>query len=675
MQANYIAALTAEATDPIAQGNSRVARLLVAVPPDQNSQQLISQGKRLADMLRVDWGVVCVEPQTSPHRITPKRDQLSESFRFARSLGATCTILDGVRVADAIAAYAKLQQADRIVVGAPRRALWRWGKSTPSELIRLATEASIIVVPTNETARNKGDDNTFREPAPDNLGALISVSRYLRAVGLTGLCTAIAFPLFRYFDPVNIVMIYLLGATLAGLRLGRGPAALCAAANVVCFDFFFVPPRYSFYISESQYLVTMGAMLCIALVIANLMVSVRQQTDAACAREHRTALLYAMSRELVIAADIKEIVRIASRHISAVFESNAVVLPATVRGGQVVVEVEDEDVLEGLDRALVKWVVQNERNAGLGTNRSTDSTLLYVPLRGTQRIMGVLVVHPTEHSRLLLPDQGRLLELFTGQIALSLERAALAEMAEAAHVVAERAALRNTLLASLSHDLRAPLTAIASAGNIVSQTEYPLDNHRRMTLGRLVEEKARDMTTLLTNVLEMIRLESGLELLTADWHAVDELVGTALRYTQHRLSGYSVDVEIPLDLPEIHVDAPLVVQLFVNLLENALKYAPKGTHIEISATAEGDSVRLVVEDNGPGFGKRDPESLFGKFQRGRDESEVTGIGLGLAICRAIVTLHGGEIRAFNAIPSGARFEIVLRNQFLATKVEQAELNT
>ncbi len=499
-----------------------------------------------------------------------------------------------------------------------------------------------------------------RRIAPaDHLGRLKSLTLYLRAVGLTVLCTAIAFPLFRYFDPVNIVMIYLLGTTLAGLRLGRGPAALTAVANVILFDFFFVPPRYSFYIAESQYLFTIGVMLVIALVIANLMVSVRQQTEAADTREHRTALLYAMSRELAAAADIATMARIAARHISAVFQSRALVIALPPSGvPPAVSSLEDPDAVTLLlDDALIQWVAADRQSAGFGTTRSPESPLLYLPLCGALRTVGVLTIEAKNMARPLPPDQANLLEALAGQIAQSLERAQLASLAEEAHVAAERAALRNTLLASISHDLRAPLAAIAGAGNLVAQTEHRLDAHRRTTLGRLIEEKARDMTALLSNVLELMRLESGAGVVKADWISIEDLVGSALRYTAHRLTGWLVITDLPDDLPMIFVDASLVVQLIVNLLENVPKYTPPGTTITLSANSNGKVLTLLVQDNGPGFGARDPESMFGKFQRGREESEITGLGLGLAICRVISQLHGGAIRAANCVPHGARFEV------------------
>jgi len=462
------------------------------------------------------------------------------------------------------------------------------------------------------------------------------LARYLGGLGVSAVCTGIAYPLYPHFDPVNIVMLYLLGATVAGLRLGRGPAALTAIANAAAFDFFFVPPRYSFYVSETQYLFTLGVMLGVTFVISNLMVSVRRQTEAAAERERRTERLYAMSRELVVAADAPTIADVAARHVSTSLEARAIVLLPDEHG-----------------------VVPAPKEGGHS-----------VQLVCADRVLGVLVLQH-EEGKPLPPEQRSLLDALTGQTTLALERARLAEIAAASRAAAERAALRNTLLASISHDLRGPLSAIAGAGSLVAQNDVSLDRHRRKTLGNLIEEKARDMSGLLTNVLELMRLETGAGALQAQWQSVDELAGIAIRNLEHRFGSRQVGIDIPAEFPPIFVDGLLVVQLLSNLLENAIKHTPAETSISIRAVVRAGRAVVAVEDDGPGFGSRDPETLFEKFERGQKESHVSGVGLGLAICRAIVHLHGGEIRASNRAGGGARFELTLPLE--PAEVEVAEM--
>jgi two-component system sensor histidine kinase KdpD len=267
----------------------------------------------------------------------------------------------------------------------------------------------------------------------------------------------------------------------------------------------------------------------------------------------------------------------------------------------------------------------------------------------------------------MLPEQRHLLETFAGQIGLALERAALAEAAEAARVSAEGESLRNTLLASISHDLRTPLAVMAGAGSTLAEHGEALDAATRSALARSIETKAREMSELISNVLDLMRFESGQIQLRRDWQTLDELVESSLRRLEEPLSGYHVELRLPADLPPVYVDASLLTQVFSNLLDNIVKYTPPGTHIQIGALIDsaasdrmrGSHVRVTVDDDGPGLPAGDPARLFDKFQRGRDEGTIVGVGLGLAICRAIVRAHGGEIEARARPGGGTRIELTL----------------
>jgi two-component system, OmpR family, sensor histidine kinase KdpD len=495
-------------------------------------------------------------------------------------------------------------------------------------------------------------------PFPLSLRWLNPLQRYLGACGITVLCTALAYPLFGRMDPANIVMVYLLGVTAGGLWLGRGPSVLCAIANTAAFDYFFIPPRFSFYVAEPQYLLTLAGMIVVALVIANLMVNIRSQTQAAAGRERRTATLYAMCRELTAAPDAASIAAVAAVHVAAAVEGPAVLVLAGEERAAM-------PLIAYADAAIVRWVFEHGVSAGPGLQHSLNSPCRYLPLVGAERINAVVVVHPVPTT---MPgsDSWNMLEALLGQIAMALERVRLAEVAAESRAAAERAALRNTLLASISHDLRAPLTAIAGAGCLVAQESTLLDSAKRRTLGQLIEVKARDMAELLGNVLELVRLESATALPKADWQSLEELVGAAVRQSVHRFDRRRVQCELPDDLPMLLVDGQLIRQLLSNLLENAVKYTPPGTTIVIRAVAAAELVMLTIEDDGPGFGAVAPERLFEKFERGQREGSVSGAGLGLAICRAIVRLHGGSIHATGRDGGGARFEILLPQSTAAT---------
>src|SRR6185437_15725283 len=447
---------------------------------------------------------------------------------------------------------------------------------------------------------------------------------------------------------------------VAGLRLGRGPSVLTSILNVAAFDFFFVPPRFNFAISDVQYLITFGVMLSVAPVTANLMASVRQQTRVAGARERRTALLYAMSRELAATRGISNMAMVAVRHIAEVFQCQAVILlPDENDRLRYPPEPPLESSFRGADLAIAQWVAANSRQAGLGTDTLPASPGLYIPLGEQAQKLGVLAVLPANPRRVLLPEQRHLLETFTGQTGLALERARLAEAAEAASLAAQRESLRNTLLASISHDLRTPLAVVAGAGSALATRGASLDEATRMSLALTIETKAREISELVSNVLDLTRLESGQVALRRDWQMLDDLVGTAYQRLEEKLAGRPLELRLPDDLPPLYVDGTLVVQVFANLLDNIAKYTPVGTRITVSAGADGAFMRVFVEDDGPGLPPGDPNRLFEKFQRGTGEGTVVGVGLGLAICRAIIRAHGGQIEAGRRDPRGAKFEFTL----------------
>jgi two-component system sensor histidine kinase KdpD len=657
-QYHIAAGRAANASDGAAARNC----LLVLIGSSGYDIDLIHAGKRMAEAAHAVWAVVDVE--TSRFRFMPDRDRARrlEILRIAESLGAEAVTLHGATAGPTIAAYARLRQASKILVGSPTRLGWlavsqyaRLGAlkrlSPGIEVIAIAPRSGSAHAPglvPRVPSRQRGEH--FRR----------RVRHYLSAVAVTAICTAIAFPLSGHVDLINIVMIYTLGAAVAGLLLGRGPSALTAVTNILAFDYFFVPPIFSLEVLDANYLVTFTAMLLVALIIANLMIAVRERTEAAGAREHHTAALYAITRDLAIARDVDAMVTTAVRHIGEVLQAYALVLMCDEDGRMIDSQiVAARERRPAVDVTVAHWVAAARRPAGMGTREFPAAPATYLPLRGHHVTIGVLAVERADAIGIMLSEQQRLLEAMADQLALALERARLAELAHAAHLAAERAILRNTLLASISHDLRTPLSAIAGAGSIVAQNDFSLDIYRRVTLGRLIEDKARDMSDLLTNVLELVRLESGADVLNRDWHSLSDIVGLAIARQESRLAGWEVITDVPGDLPLLSVDSNLMVQMLSNLLENAIKYTPPGTRIHISAQRFDGIIRLVVEDTGPGLGIDAPERLFEKFTRGRLESDIGGVGLGLAICRAVSRLHGGEIRATASPMGGARFEIAV----------------
>jgi two-component system, OmpR family, sensor histidine kinase KdpD len=649
------------------RARARIAgdRILVAVGPDAQAEQLVRAGKRMADALDAQWTVVYVETLRLLRLSEADRNRRIAVLRLAESLGAETVTLDGPSPAAALLEYAQTRRATRVIVGAPKRRGWRaWFRpSTATQLLHQARGFDVVIIaPADGAARRPADSAGVADAA--SYQGTIHWDRYGWAAGVTVACTLLSLAMYSRFELSNLAMIYLLGVMVAGLRLGRGPSALTAVLNVASFDFFCVPPRFTFAVSDAQYLVTFATMLIIALVIATLTANVRQQTRVAGARERRTATLYAMSRELAVTRGIESMARVAVQHVAEVFQCKAVVLLPDASGKLQYPRGEaPENAFRRADLAVAQWVADHGRRAGLGSDTLSAAPALYVPLGDEHRTAGVLAVLPNNPRRVLLPEQSHLLDTFAGQIGLALERARLAEVAEASSLAVERESLRNTLLASISHDLRTPLAVMAGAASTLAERGPTLAEESKAELARSIEVKAREMSDLVSNVLDLMRFQSGQVVLRRDWQALEDLVGAALERLKERLRDHPVELRLPADLPPVYVDAGLVVQVFGNLFDNVAKYTPPGTRSWVSATQDGDSVRVVVEDEGPGFPAGDPAKLFDKFQRGNDEGVVVGAGLGLTICRAIVRAHGGEIEARRrdgqGINKGARFEFTL----------------
>ncbi len=631
-------------------------RFLVAVAPDDQAEQIIRVGKRFADALDAEWLVVSVETPAMLKLGEAARNRRVDVLRLAESLGAKTVTLDGPTVCDALVGYARLRNITRIVVGAPRRpGFWNLlRRSAATRLVRTGGGFDVSVVARraappggprrSETATARGPNWTI----------------YWAALGVSLACTAVAEVMYPYFALTNLVMIYLLGATIAALKLGRGPASAVAVANVLAFDFFFVPPRYSFAVADLQYVVTFGVMLAVALIIATLVANVRAQTRVAGARERRTALLYAMSRELVSTRALEDLAGVTVKHVAETFASRAVVLLPDANGRlRHPASAPMAGSLAGADLSVAQWVYDNNAPAGLGTGTLPGTSAQYLPLKAARHVLGVLALEPMQRRRLLLPEQRHLLETFAAQIALALERARLQEEAEQARVTAETEGIRNTLLASISHDLRTPLAVITSASSALSDPSMTYEPEARRSLSAQIEGKSKEMAEIISNVLELMRLESGQLSLRRDAVMIEDLVNPALQRLRTRLHDHPVEVHVPPELPPVHVDGSLVLQVFTNLLENVVKYTPGGTRVSITVGLDGVFLRISVDDNGPGLPQGDHERLFAKFQRGRDESSAGGAGLGLSICRAIVAAHGGQIDASQRAAGGARFSFTL----------------
>jgi len=662
-------------------------RLLVCVGPGPEAPTLVRAAARLAASVKADWIAVYVETPRLQRLPDARRQRTLDALKLAAELGAETATLAGDDAVAALIGYAKVRNVSKIVaggsskVGLARRFARPFGEKLAERagdvdlmLIRASASDEVRAVPLDAGARDWRD-------AFAHLGTRRSpLQHYLYAAAICAAITGVASVVSARLDLTNLVMLYLLGVVFSAVRLGRGPGVLQSFLSVAAFDFFFVPPRMSFSVSDTQYLLTFFGMLLTSLVISHLTSTLTRQASIAQRRERRTGAIYAMARELGAALTTEQIVEIGSRHVGEVFRARvAFLLPDSA--DQVRQKIEEPDAVvtltgADLDCDVGQWVYDQQKPAGRGTDTLPATTALYLPLKAPMRTRGVLAVASRDPRELEVPEQLRMLDAFAAQIALALERVHYVEIARDALVNMESERLRNSLLSAISHDLRTPLTTIVGFSSMLANARAaaphtPAAERSAQREGELVDaihDEALRMTGIVTNLLDMARLQAGSVQLKREWSLLEETVGAALAACKRVLALHPARVSLPADLPLLQMDAVLMERLFTNLFENAAKYTPADTPIDIGAERVTDDghpfVRVHVDDHGPGLPSGMETRIFDKFTRGEKESATPGIGLGLAICRAIVEAHGGRIGALNRTGpdgrvTGARFWFTL----------------
>lgn len=462
----------------------------------------------------------------------------------------------------------------------------------------------------------------------------------------------LATPLMPFFDLANIVMLFLLAVVLVAMKFGRRPAFAAAVINVAVFDFFFVPPRLSFSVGDAQYLLTFAVMMIVGLVVGQLTANLRYQARVARYREERARSLYEMARELGTALALEQVAEIGDRHVKTAFRAKAVVLLADDDNRLMTTSAGSSDTLNH-DPGLAQWCFDHGEPAGSGTDTLPGSPWLYVPLNAPMRTRGVIAVEPSSARLLMIPEQRQLLDTYAALVAIAVERVHFVTVAQDTIVSMESERLRNSLLAALSHDLRTPLTALVGMSETLAGA-LGREKSSHEASAQAINAHALRIAQLVSDLLDMARLQAGAVTLRHDWQSLEELAGSAIRSLHPVLARHPVQVHLPDDFPLLYGDGVLLERVLANLFENATKYTPPGTAITLSARREGAWIVVDVGDDGPGLPPgleaNNGEALFRKFSRGDSESALPGVGLGLAICRAVVRAHGGEITATSRQP-------------------------
>ena len=632
-------------------------RFLVCVGPSPTSARLIRTTRRMAAGLHAEWIAAYVQTPSQMRLPEKERARAIQNLRLAEQLGGETTTLTGTRFAEEVINYAQARNVTKIVIGKPLRPRWRdmLLGSPVDELVRKSGDIDIYVI------RGGAEEKV---PASTGQGAGMPRTRepkaYLAALAIVAMCTGICWLVSSHLDPINLVMIYLLGVVAVASRFGRGPAALASVLSVLAFDYFFIAPQFSFAVNDTQYLITFIAMLAVALVISTLTVRNRRQAEMARLRERRTAALHSLSQHLARTRGSDPLLEVAVQHIAEIFESQVVALLPDESGAlEIRAGYKADFALSAKERSVAHWVYDLGQMAGRGTQTLSLAEALYVPLRAAGVPRGVLGVRPADPNRLLVPEQLHLLEAFANQAALALERDRLEQEARQAQVQIEAERLRSSLLSSVSHDLRTPLATITGSASTILESGAGMAPGMVTALARDIYDEADRLSRLINNLLQMTRLQAGAVKVQKQPLPLEEVIGAATTWLGGRLCNRSLQIHLPADLPLVPLDEVLMEQVFINLLENALKYAPEKMPIEVSAWQDEQNVVVEVADRGAGLDPAELEKVFEIFYRGRNPSHEGGAGLGLAICRGILQAHGGRIWAMNRPGGGVAFRFTL----------------
>ena len=643
-------------------------RVLVGVNDDPSCAALVRYVRRFADRVRAPWTAIHVETSRTHRLSEAARDRIADCQRLAQRLGGEAVTVPAADVTQGLLDYARDNNFTHVVIAKSHRSRWSelWRGSNTHRLIRRAGDIHIHVIaeaqreagstgqPPGEIGGEIGEAVTARPPTVD-------FNPYIGSLGMVGVALLVGLAIQRWLAVQNISLVFLTAVLGSAIAYGLWPSLFACLASVLAYNFFFLPPLYTFTIADPENVVALFFFAVAAVIASNLAARVRDQAVSARQRAKTTEDLYLFSRKLAAVVTLDELLWATAYQIALMLKVRVVLLLPEGESIAVRAGYPPEDLLDEADLAAAKWCWQNNRPAGRDADTLPGTRRLFLPIRTGRGAVGVVGIDNDDPGPLLTPDQRRLLDALSDQTALAIERVNLAEDLDRAKIAAETDRLRSALLTSLSHDLRTPLASILGSATSLDSYGARLDERAIKELTGTIREEAERLNRFIANLLDMTRLESGAIEPRATPVDLAELVGSALERTAKILSLHHVELDIPADLPMLELDPVLFEQVLFNLLDNAAKYAPAGSLIRIEAQDEAGSVRLSVIDEGAGIASADLERIFDKFYRVHaQDRQRAGTGLGLAICRGFIEAMGGTIVAENRRDrAGAIFTLTL----------------
>jgi two-component system, OmpR family, sensor histidine kinase KdpD len=647
-------------------------RILVCISEDPRAAGLVRYGKRLADRLHGPLIALYVEGPRSLQLSEEDRDRIADTLRLAESLGGEAVTIPSAtrRIADDVIGYAQAHNVTQIIIGKSARSRWFeiLHGSVVHELVRRSGNISVHVIAGDAVAGGSVPKKTVRTA---EVADALNPRPYLIALVAVALALGIGKVIRPWLGIENVDLVFLTAVVGVAVRYGLGPSIFASVAASLSYNFFFMPPLYTFTIADPTNVAAFFFFIVIAVIVSNVAAHVRTQALVAMTRARTTESLYSFSRKLASTGTLDDVLWATAYQTALMLNVRVVLL--LPEAGAIVVKAgyPPEDTLDAKDLAAATWAWESDRPAGRGSDTLPGATRLFQPMHTGRGRIGVVGIDSDKPGPLLTPDQQRLLDALMDQAALAIERVRLVEDLDRAKRTAETDQLRSALLTSISHDLKTPLAAVlGSAGTLRGMSDV-LDEHEKADLLATIIDEAERLNRFIANLLDMTKLESGAIAPNAALHDLGEVVGSALQRASKIMAQHRVEVDLAQDLPMVEIDPVLFEQVLFNLLDNATKYAPAGTVVRIQSWRDGNSVGLQILDEGEGIPPDDLEHIFDKFYRARKADHVrAGTGLGLAISRGFIEAMHGTITAANRMDrSGAVFTITLP---IPTKIEHLD---
>jgi two-component system sensor histidine kinase KdpD len=638
-------------------------RILVCVGPGMEGTNLVRVGRRVAAQYGSVWFAVHVETPDDMRLSAFQQERISDNLKLAGRLGAKVSTIQGDSVAASLSEFAIKNYITKIIVSRSKRRLSRMFRpSTADQILQLSDRYDVQIV-SGPIAEPKTKPEEVRVNH-------FHFRRYLSSLGIVAIITLVNWILHYSLAPTVIITFYLIGVVISAVYFGPGPSIMVSIISVLAFEYFFNPARHSF--ADIQYTLTLFALIAVGIIISYFTSRLKQQTAIARRHEQQMTTLYALGRELAILNDLESYVNAIVKSIGETFGHNVTIfLPDTQRGGDLVPYASYSNTgVDERERAAAIWSYEHDKQVGFGTDTLPEAKARYVPLTTARGKVGVIAIWTGETKTILTVEQEKLLASFADLAAVAIEGILLTEKTHKEQILGATEKLQIALLNSISHDLHTPLVSVLSALSTLRENSAVLDDKARRDLIDAGLNEGERLNHMLSNLLDMSRIEGGTLKLSLQLAELKDLINVALEQVGSRHGTHPVHMNIPDNLPYILVDPGLMVQAFINILDNSFKYSPPESGVDITAELRGEQVEIAIIDHGPGIPNDDLERVFDKFYRLQRPNSVAGTGLGLSIVRGIIEAHSGTVNAANNPNGGTIIRLVLPVKALKTGSEK-----